>query len=190
MKEQKIYGLSNVHIAKLTENDGAITYGTPFNIPGAENLALDPEGDTSTFYADNRPYFKKTAKTGYSGNIEMADIPEKFLTEILGQTKDANGAIIENANDIEARFALMCEVMGDPSKRRVVFYDCLATRPAIEYSTNQEGIEVKTVTMDISIIPRSTDSAVKATLDFTEETATAYNSFFASVYEKDATAGV
>ena len=190
MKEQKVFGLKNVHVAKLTESENTITYGTPFAVPGAVNFSADVEGDSYTFYADDKAYFKKTAKNGYTGSLEVADIPEEFLTDILGQTKDNNGAIIENSDDTEARFALMCEVNGDPSKRRVVFYDCLATRPSIEYSTNEEGIEVKTCTMDLTITPRSTDGQVKATLDLTEDNTAVYNTFFTQVYEKNATAGV
>ena len=188
MKEQKIFGLKNVHIAKMTKADNVIAYGKPFAIPGAVNLSADVEGDSYTFFADNRPYYKRTAKNGYSGSLEIADVPEQFLTEILGQTKDKNGAIIENSEDKESGFALMCEIDGDPSKRRVVFYDCLATRPSIEYSTTEDGIEVKTCTMDLTMTPRSTDGQVKATIDLTDENQAVYNAFFTKVYEKDATA--
>lgn len=184
------FGFKNVHVAKITEEEGVITYGTPFAVPGGVNFTADPEGETNPFYADDIAYYTTTAKNGYTGSLEIADVPEKFLTDILGQTKDTNGAIIENSGDKESRFALMCEVDGDPSKRRVVFYDCLATRPAIEYSTKEENVEVKTATMDLTIKPRSTDGQVKATLTLTEENTTIYNAFFTKVYEKDAEAGV
>ena len=36
------FGLKNVHIAKITENNGAVTYGTPFALPGAVSLSLSP----------------------------------------------------------------------------------------------------------------------------------------------------
>lgn len=184
------FGLSKVHIAKLTEEDGVLNYGTPFAILGAVNLTADPEGDTTPFYADNTKYYISTAKNGYTGSLEIADTPDEFLTDILGMTKDTNGAIIENSTDKESRFALMCEVDGDPSKRRVVFYDCIATRPSIEYSTNEEGVEVKTTTIDLTISPRSTDGQVKATMQLTEENKAIYDTFFTKVYEKDAKASV
>lgn len=184
------FGLSNVHIAKITETDGAISYAKPMAMPGAVNLTADPEGDTTPFYADNTKYFVATAKNGYTGSLEIADVPDEFLTDILGQEKDTNGAIIESLSNKEARFALMCEVDGDPDKRRVVFYDCIATRPSIEYSTNEEGVEVKTTTMDITMSPRSTDGQVKATIQLSEENKNIYNTFFDKVYEKDATASV
>lgn len=184
------FGLCNVHVAKITETEGAINYAEPFAMPGAVNLTADPEGDESDFYADNIKYFTSVAKNGYKGSLEIAEVPDKFLIDILGQEKDANGAIIESAEDKEARFALMCEVDGDPAKRRVVFYNCIATRPAIEYSTNEESKEVKTATMDITMAPRTTDKKVKATLEPSEENKNVYNDFFKKVYEKNATASV
>lgn len=55
--ENKVkFGLSNVHIAKITEVDGDITYGEPFAMPGAVSLTADPEGETAKFHADNVVY--------------------------------------------------------------------------------------------------------------------------------------
>lgn len=191
MKNKVTFGLSNVHIAKLIETDGVITYETPFALPGAVNLTMDKEGAMSIFRADNVDYYKKASNNGYSGSLEVADVIEKFLTDILGQTKDTNGAIIENADDVVSRFALMCEIDGDSNKRRVVFYDCLAERPSIGSSTTEEGeIEVKTATMDLKISPRTSDKQVKTVLEPTTENQAVYNTFFTQVYEKDATASV
>ena len=190
MKEQKIFGFKNVHVAKMTEINGDISYGTPISIPGGVSFSMDAEGETSTFYADNRPYFQTSANNGYSGSLEMADVPEEFLTDILGQTKDTNGALIENSEDTISKFALMCEAEGDPSNRRFVFYNCLATRPSVELSTNEEGKEVKTASMDITMAPRSTDGQIKAVIDKTEENQAVYDNFFAEVYEKDVQASV
>lgn len=190
MKEQKIFGFKNVHVAKLTETDGEISYGAPISIPGAVSFTMDVEGETSTFYADNRPYYQVSANNGYSGSIEMADVPAEFLTDILGQTQDANGAIIENSGNKASRFALMCEADGDPSKRRFVFYNCLATRPSVELSTSEQGTDVKTAKMEITMSPRSTDGQIKAVLDLTEANKAAYDAFFTKVYEEVAKAGV
>ena len=186
MSKSVKFGFKNVHVAKLTESNGTITYGTPFAIPGGVNFSADPEGDTNPFYADDVKYYVSTAKNGYTGSLEIADVPKQFLTDIMGMTEDSNGAIVENSGDKESRFALMCEIDGDPTKRRVVFYDCLAIRPSIEYSTKEDNVEVKTATMDLTIIPRSTDGKVKATLSLTDTNATVYNSFFSAVYESSA----
>ena len=187
MEKSVKFGFSNVHVAKLIEQNNAISYDTPFAILGGVSFNQDPQGD-NVFYADNMKYY--IGKNGYTGSLVIANVPNEFLTKILGMTEDSNGAIIENTANKESRFALMCEVDGDPDKNRVVFYDCTATRPSIEYSTNEEGKEVKTATMEITMAPRSTDGQVKATLPSSTSNTSAYNDFFNSVYEEDAPASV
>ena len=66
MAENKVkFGLSNVHIAKITEEDGVINYGTPFAMPGAKSLTADPEGEQTPFYVDNIKYYIATSNQGY-----------------------------------------------------------------------------------------------------------------------------
>ena len=92
------YNLKNVHAAKLTRSeDGSFTYAKPKAIPGAVSISLDAEGDSSPFYADGIVYFRSTANNGYSGDLEIALIPEWFRTEILKEELDNNGVLIENA---------------------------------------------------------------------------------------------
>ncbi len=184
MENKVVFGLKKVHIAKLIETDGAITYDTPFALPGAVNLTLDKEGATAIFRADDSDYYRRPSNNGYSGSLEVADVIEKFLTDILGQYKDVNGAIGENAEDVVSRFALMFEIDGDKRKRRIVFYDCLAERPSVNPSTTeQDDPGVKTATMDLTISPRPTDKQVKNTLEASDDNQTVFNAFFDSVYE-------
>lgn len=189
-KNKVKFGLSNVHIAKITETEGKITYGTPFAMPGAVGLNADPEGDTTPFYADNIKYYIATSNQGYSGDLEIAITPEQFLTEILGQMKDKNGALFENADDVTARFALMGEIEGDAKKRRFVYFDCTATRPKAENKTKEESTDPQTDTISITMSPRSTDKAIKAVIEPSEQNQAVYDTFFKKVYEKDATAEV
>ena len=189
-KNKVKFGLSNVHIAKITETEGEITYGTPFAMPGAVGLNADPEGDTTTFYADNMKYYIATSNQGYAGDLELAITPEQFLTEILGQTKDKNGALFENADDTVARFALMGEIEGDVKKRRFVYFDCTATRPSSEKKTKEESTDPQTDSISITMSPRSTDRAIKAVIEPDKSNKAVYDTFFKKVYVKDATAEV
>ena len=92
------YGLKNTHYAPITEVGTAVSYGTPVGIPGAVNIALNAVGENATFYADDKVYFEENTNDGYDGSLELALIPDSFRTDILGDTIDANGALVENAN--------------------------------------------------------------------------------------------
>ena len=58
MENKILFGIKNVYVAKLTETDGVITYGTPFKMPGV--------GKNEVFYnisriCDNTLNIKNTA---------------------------------------------------------------------------------------------------------------------------------
>lgn len=188
MKNKVKFGLSNVHIAKMIfGEDGTITYDTPFAIPGAVNLSLDAEGEETPFFADNVKYYNSYANNGYSGDLEIADIPEKFRVDILGESKDKNGALIEKSDVEIAPFALMYQIEGDKTGRRCVYYNTTVSRPSSEASTVEESKEPKTDTLSITTGPRSTDKKVRAILEKTDENATIYENFYKSVYEEEKT---
>lgn len=181
------FGLSNVHIAKIIEVDGEITYGTPFEMRGAVGLTAEPEGETTPFYADNIQYYVAVANNGYSGDLEIAMTPKEFLTQILGQEEDTNGALFESSDDANARFALMGEIDGDVKKRRFVYFDCTAARPSAEMNTIEDTKEPQTDTIAITMTPRSSDHVIKAVIEPSDTNQDIYDTFFKKVYERDAT---
>ena len=106
------YNLKNVHAAKMTETvtDGvaAFAYAKPKAVPGAVSISLDAEGESSPFYADGIVYFRSVTNNGYSGDLEIALIPEWFRTEILQETLDGKGVLVENSGVGESvKFALL-----------------------------------------------------------------------------------
>ena len=114
------FGLKNCHYAKATidPDTNAVTFGTPVAIPGAVNLSLDPEGDTEPFYADDMVYYTTVANNGYSGDLEIALIPDSFRKDILKETEDANGVLVEDSTVEPEHFALLFEFSGDKKKIR------------------------------------------------------------------------
>lgn len=178
------FGLSNVHIAKLNRGeDGEITYGTPFKVPGAVNLSLDAEGDNEPFYADNIKYYESYANNGYSGDLEIAKIPDEFYEQILGQTIDSAGGLVENINDVISPFALMYQIEGDDTGTRFCYYNTTASRPSTEASTTEDTITPNTDTLSITTSARETDGAVRYKLPLTATNKTQYNAFFTAVPE-------
>lgn len=185
MSKNKVkFGLSNCYMAPFTiGTNGTYTYGTPIAVPGAVNLSLSPSGDTEDFYADNSIYFSSTANQGYEGDLEIALIPDEIRTAILGETTDANGAFIENAEDKASGFAFGFQINGDKNNRKYWYYNCSLTRPTTESGTTEATNTPNTDTLNIKAMPRLSDKAVRAFLEPTEENQTAYNGFFESVYE-------
>lgn len=179
------FGLSNVHIAKITYgNDNSITYGTPFAIPGAVNLTLDPEGENADFFADNTKYFKEFSNQGYSGSLEMALINDTFRTEILGETVDSNGALFENKDATISDFALGFQIDGDKKNRKFWFYNVTAQRPSTSSQTLETTKTPVTDTINITAAARISDGMVRTFMEETAENKTAYDGFFSAVYEK------
>lgn len=153
MKANKVkYGLKNVHYAKATidEITNVATYGSIKKWPGAVNLSLEQQGETTKFRADNIDYWIGNSNNGYSGDLESALIPEDFRKDILGDIEDANGVLVEDAGAKTEHFALLFQFEGDISAKRHVFYNCTATRPSIGGQTTGENIEPQTETVSIN----------------------------------------
>ena len=179
------YNLKNVHAAKLTETvtNGvtSFSYGTPKAIPGAVSISLDAEGESSPFYADGIVYFRSVTNNGYSGDLEMALVPEWFRTEILQEQLDGKGVLIEKSDNRESvKFALLFEFDGDINCIRHVLYNCTSSRPSIESETKEDTIEPGTEKLSITADPRA-DGLVKARTGDTTDAAT-YDGWYSAVY--------
>lgn len=179
------YNLKNVHAAKLketvTEGVSTFTYETPTAIPGAVSISLDAEGESSPFYADGIVYFRSVTNNGYSGDLEIALIPEWFRTEILQEKLDEKGVLVESSSVAESvKFALLFEFDGDVNAIRHVLYNCSASRPSIESETKEDTIEPGTETLSITADPRA-DGLVKARTGDTTDQA-AYTNWYQAVY--------
>lgn len=147
-------------------------------------MTTDPEGDTSPFYADNIVYYESVSNNGYTGDLEVALIPDSFKIDILGQDQDANGALFESNDDKNAQFALLLQIDGDQKNYRMCYYNCTAQRPSAEANTTEDTKEPQTETISITMRPRTTDHMVKCAMELTDDNQTAYNNFFNQVYEK------
>lgn len=184
MSQNKVtFGLEKLHIAFF--DDTTSGYKTPKPIPGAVGWTPEAQGETTTFYADNKAYFVLTSNNGYTGDLESALIPDDILAEMLGWIIDDNGALIEVADAMPKKFALMGQVQGDKRNRRFVYWDCQAARPSKERTTQGESVEVATDTLPLTISPIEIDGrkVVKGDMELSDTNATAFNSFFTTVYK-------
>ena len=180
------YGIKNVYYAVATlAADGSATYGNPVALPGAVNLSLDAQGDSTPFYADNIVYYTSVANNGYEGDLELAKIPDSFLTDVLGYGTDTNDVMYEDANAPVVHFALTFQFEGDVHAKRHVLYNCTATRPTIAGATKEEGIEPQTesITITATTVYNATldKDIVKASCNPSESTQ--YNAWNTSIYQ-------
>lgn len=188
MSNKVTFGLKNVHIAFFDEESGTQpTWKPPVKVPGAVRWTPTAEGETSTFYADDSPYFVTTSNNGYTGELEMANVPDTVLAEMLGWEIDTNGMLVEVANATPKKFALMGEVQGDKRNRRFVYYDCQAQRPSKERNTKGETIEPNTdvLSMTVSPIEIGGKTIVKGDLELSDSNTAVYEGFFDAVYTPD-----
>ena len=124
MSENKVkFNLKNAHYALLTydENNNPV-YGTPVKMPGAVSISLDANGEPENFYADGIAYYIINNNMGYDGNLELAMIPESFRTDVLNETLDDKGVLVESSESELAPFALLFEFDGDKKHIRHVLY--------------------------------------------------------------------
>ena len=117
-KKNKVkFNICNVHYAIVRLNiDGTATFtatfDTPVPMPGAVSLSLDPNGEPKNFYADGFAYYTISNNMGYEGDLELALIPESFRKDVLKETLDSNGVLIESSNVETENFALLFEFDG------------------------------------------------------------------------------
>ena len=155
-------------------------------MPGAVSLSLDPEGENANFYADDVVFYVINNNSGYSGDLELALIPDSFSKDILHEEEDANGVMAENNTVSYERFALLFEFSGDAKAIRHVLYCCSASRPAMEGQTAEDEKEVQTETLSLSATALP-NGYVKAKTSVNTSDAV-YNAWYDAVYEPQQTA--
>lgn len=147
-----------------------------FLFPGSDNV-----------FADDTVYYMVANNNGYSGDFELALIPESFLTDVLKEVEDANGVIAENKDVEPEHFALLFEFSGDQRKIRHCMYYCSATRPSVSGSTKEDSTEVQTETLSLTVSPLP--SGLVKVKTGTNTSQAVYDAWYESVYQPSASSG-
>ena len=167
------YGLSNVHISKLTEKDGVYIWEKPKAMPGAKSIKLDAEGDQNIFYADDKAYYVTSTNNGYSGSLEVALLPDWFLEEYMGYVRDSKGNLVEDASAQPMPFALLFQFKGDVKAIKHCIYSVKPSRLSMGGDTTEGTTEPQTDELPFTAPPITVDGRnyvkVKTTDDTEEE---------------------
>ena len=185
-KENKVqFNLKNVHYAVLTTTGDTPAWSAPVKVPGAVNLSLDPQGEVTPFYADGITYYQSVGNSGYSGDLEMARIPDQMMKDVWKYTEDETDKVmIENVDVEPAAFALLFQIDGDADNQLYCLYNCTGTRPPISSTTNTNTKEPQTQTSTITAAALENGNVLARTTAATPEEIRA--AWFTKVYEKEA----
>ncbi|MDM5231488.1 major tail protein [Lysinibacillus pakistanensis] len=183
MAENKVqFGIKNVHYAVATEGaDDTITYATPVPFPGATALNLDPKGEQSDFYADDRVYYTSSTNSGYEGTLTVAALLQQFRVDVLGDQLGTDKVLTENADAKPKKIALLFEFDGDVKATRHALYNVTVSRPGMAGETKTETTEPGTQELSFTAAPTVTGIVKRSTTAETE--AAIYDAWYTKVFE-------
>lgn len=180
------YGLSKCFFAPLTKTTSATTgevtytYSEPVALVGIQAMTRNPEGESTSYYADDTPYFVATSNNGYSGELTFIKMTDQIRKVIFKDEESSNGLLVERADVMPAEGALIFECKGDTKRTRHVFYDVTFERSSEENKTKEDKVEPTTCKVPFTSVPieYKGKQIVKAKCI---EGSTSYDSFFESV---------
>lgn len=164
------YDLVDVHVAPLTLNSGVASYDTPVALPGSISMDLAPQGNIVKLRADGIVYYHSAANNGYDGSLNLAQVPDWFHTDYLGETLDNTAKVrVENAHAEPKPFALLFGFKGDVKGRRHVLYNCVANRPNIKGENKENQKEPDTESLPLSAVPLPNGNVKASTTEDTPD---------------------
>lgn len=189
MAENKVtFGLKNVYYATYAILNGLVTFDTPVAIPGAVEMTNEPRGDMVEFYADNMLYYSAPNNQGYEGTLNIANIPQSFAVDCLGEELDETDGVLTEYSDAKPKpFALLFEFDGDIKATRHVMYNCTANRPNVNSTTKTDSVEPNANELTYVSSPLQIDGRPVVKTKTTDKTTDAiYNAWYQDVYVNDA----
>lgn len=129
-----------------------------------------------------RLYYVTAANNGYSGDLEIAVIPDSYRKDVLGEKEDeTDNILVENVTAEPKPHALLFEFAGDQKAVRHVLYNCAATRPGLTGATTNKSKEPTTekITLTASPLPNGNIKA-KTTPDTPDEK---YQNWYKTVWQ-------
>lgn len=140
-------GLKNLYAALLTD-EALMTYAAPVKLAPAIEANVTPSFQNATLYGDDRAIEEASSLESIEVELNVADLAPEHYELLMGVTKNADGVIIDNVNDVSPYVALMFELpKADGTKKLYVYYKGKFNPPATEAKTKGESVEFQTPTI-------------------------------------------
>lgn len=147
-----VFGISNLHFGTYNVSDqGEVTLGAPYHLPGTTNMSLDAESEQSVFHADNVAYWTGYSDNGYSGTLENALFTDDFKTQFMNFIELDDGGIAQIKGMQSKKVYIMFQSEGDQEARRGILYNVSLGAITREYATAEDTIEPQTATLDFTV---------------------------------------
>lgn len=180
------YGLEDV--GYRVENDDG-TYGPEKVIDWPVNLTLDFQSQLLKFYANDTTAAAIETDDGFTGSLEALYFPDDFLVDVLGQTRDSNGAILAGGGEKSKYFAMHFKFKGDKYDKKRWVCKVKATAPTGAHTTTEgSSINADHETIQLTAIAKTftegtgsektTTRYATSTMSDTKTTHDAYEAFF------------
>lgn len=188
-----LVGLDKLYVAVATEDQltGIVTYGTPTAIKDAIEANITPSTDTQNVFADDTVAEIISVFSAVEVSFTIADLGSDNYAMLLGKTKDANGVIIDSANDNAPYFAIgFRSKKSDGSYRYQWLYKGKFSAPEEGYATQQGNADFKTQSIAGTFVKRE-DGKWRAKVDSNDADVTPATiaSWFNKVYESTPVTG-
>lgn len=179
-------GLINFYYAKMTEDvvAGTTTYETPKRMGAAISLSETPTTNMSTLYAENGPSETASANGPTTAEVGVKELAPEVRADLLGQTINADGVLIQSREDRAPYVALGFQMTGESENDAFVWlYKGKFSRPTTAGTTKGESVEFSTPTISATFIGRDSDGEEKASLVKNETNQAIADAWFSKVYE-------
>lgn len=177
-------GLKHIHVAKLTEENGVISYDTPRKIAHAITANITPNSEQVTLYGDDMAVESDEALADIDVEIGVTDLSAADYAYLLGGKVDSQGGVTDTVNNVSPYVALGFEVtMSGGGKRMYWYYKGKFQIPTSEHTTKQGSIEYQTPTVAAKFIPR-TDGKWRYRLDSIPANKATVDAWYTAVQEE------
>lgn len=149
MTTKRLGGLSNIHIAKLTNDT---TWAAPTPLTGAKQVDVQLKYDTVQFYADNAMDFNDYIFVSGDGKLTVSGLTMSEYNALFGSTLN-NGGILVKSNDPLPELAILFERNKVDGSGKILYalYACKCSPVSIAGKTNEGKVDEETVEVDFTI---------------------------------------